>query len=310
MDVILHIGAHRCATTTFQYYMRHNADRLAADGTGFWGTHRTRNGLFRGILPGPAEAFSGDRGRRAAGRVALNLERSRTRGVRRLIVSEENMMGSVRRNLRAGTLYGDVGERMARFAAAFGGRVTGIALNLRSPELYWASALGFAAARGCPIPDAERIAALAEQPRGWREVVGDIACAMPGTPIRVLPFEVFAGRPDAQLAVITGRPAPAGHAREWLNATPRQGALRALCPDLGPGGSDSADRRWFPFTPAQAAHLREVYADDMMWLRAGADGLARLAMTPKQEPAGKTPPTPDLTRGRRDDRYQRLAGAG
>ena len=49
MRVILHTGAHRCATTSFQEYMRQNAQPLARQGIGFWGPHRTRGGLFHGI---------------------------------------------------------------------------------------------------------------------------------------------------------------------------------------------------------------------------------------------------------------------
>ena len=55
MKVILHTGAHRCATTSFQEYMRQNAQPLACQGIGFWGPYRTRGGaLFHGIQPGPA----------------------------------------------------------------------------------------------------------------------------------------------------------------------------------------------------------------------------------------------------------------
>ena len=49
MDVILHIGVHRTATTTFQAYLRERSDMLADQGLAFWGPRRTRNGLFHGI---------------------------------------------------------------------------------------------------------------------------------------------------------------------------------------------------------------------------------------------------------------------
>jgi len=53
MDVILHIGAHRTATTTFQKYMRSRSAEFAARGVAFWGPLRTRRGLFAGLLPEP-----------------------------------------------------------------------------------------------------------------------------------------------------------------------------------------------------------------------------------------------------------------
>ena len=43
-----------------------------------------------------------------------------------------------------------------------------------------------------------------------------------------------------------------------------------------------------PFDAAQAAALRETYADDLFWLKAGADGLATLTEDPEPErPASK-----------------------
>lgn len=52
MKVILHIGAHRTGTTSFQSYMRRNADFMRIRRIGFWGPLRTRGGLFAGVQPG------------------------------------------------------------------------------------------------------------------------------------------------------------------------------------------------------------------------------------------------------------------
>ena len=69
------------------------------------------------------------------------------------------------------------------------------------------------------------------------------------------------------------------------------------------------DGRWAPFDPCQTAALRETYADDMMWLAGGADGLARLLKDPDKKAAGLNPTATDLTRGRRDDiQESRMAG--
>lgn len=310
MDVILHLGAHRCATTTFQHYMRQNAARLSRDGIGFWGPHRTRTGLFRGILPGPSIATGRDPRRRAVGRVRLNLTRSALSGTRRLLVSEENMLGSMRENLRQAALYPSAGERLVRYGQAFDGQVTDVLLNIRSQDLWWASALGYGLARGFGLPSQVALDWIAGNPRGWRDVITDVACALPGARIWVLPFEIFAGRPEAQLATVTGRPAPREHSRERLNPTPDLTALRGLLPPALAAQLPKGEGRWTPFTPDQAAALREAYADDLMWLAAGADGLAWLVDDLNKKSAGQTPPTPDLTRGKRNDQDRRLAGAG
>lgn len=313
MDVILHIGAHRCATTSFQNYLRQNIDALAQQGLGFWGPRRTRNGLFRGIVPkiGGGGAWR-DQQRRGVGRVQIHLARSSGLGVSSLMVSDENMLGSVRENLRFCELYCGAGERMARYGEAFDGRIRHILLNVRSLDTYWASALGFGLTRGRNVPGRAALVRLAAAQRSWRDVITDVACAIPDATIWVAPFEVFAGRPEAQLSVVAGIKAPKFHARERLNATLRLPALRALAVELNVDWDlPEGDGRWLPFAPDQAAALRENYADDLMWLTGGADGLARLLpdpdkrLTPETKRAGISPPTSDMTRGRTNDHQER-----
>ncbi|WP_254446456.1 hypothetical protein [Ruegeria sp. HKCCD8929] len=308
MDVILHIGAHRCATTSFQHYMRRNAEVLLRQGIGFWGPHRTRSGMFHGIAPGRISASK--RRRRGAGRLAEALSSSTRRGVKRLVVSDENMLGTMRRNMAEAQLYPAAGERMAHFVQAFEGSVTDVILNIRALDHYWASSLGYGLKRGRGIPSPVALEWIASGERSWRDVITDIASAIPGTRLWVLPFEIFAGRPDAQLAAVTGGPAPGEHCRQWCNATPRLPELRAAMPPDLAAALPRGDARWNPFFPAQAAHMRAVYADDLMWLATGADGLARLVGDPDKKPAGQTLPRPELTRGRRNDQNRRLARAG
>lgn len=312
MDVILHIGAHLCATTTFQDYLRRNRADLSA---AVWDPRRTRHGLFAGLLPDAASAPKGAATRRAVGRIRLNLARCAEAGTPRLIVSDPAMMGTLRANLRMGTLYCGLGERMARLGQAFEGYPVKVALNIRALDTYWAAALAQAITGGHGLPAPQRLVRLAETPRSWRDVIEELACALPGAELRVLPFEVFGGRPEAQLAAIVPGPVPTGHARGWLNATPRLPELRAW---LGPEAAalPAGGNRWQPFTEAQGAALREIYADDMMWLAGGAGGLARLADDPDKTDtqrtwAGAAPPQQDLTRGRRDEQEDGgLAGTG
>ena len=76
-----------------------------------------------------------------------------------------------------------------------------------------------------------------------------------------------------------------------LNASLCLQDLRASLPSAG-GGRPAcmAAGRWRPFDDAQTAYLREAYADDIMWLAAGADGLASLAQDPEKQAAGTNPP--------------------
>jgi hypothetical protein len=312
MDVILHIGAHRCATTSFQNYLRRNSDRLADQGVGFWGPWRTRSGLFRGILPGPLIATGRDPRCRGIGRVKLQLAHSAGLGVRTLLVSDENMPGTMRDNLRVGELYSGVGERLARYGEAFDGRIRHVVLNVRSQDSYWASVLGYGLARGRALPGPALLKRLAVGTRSWRDMLTDVACALPDAKLWVLPFETFAGRPEAQLTAITRIKAPSAHAREWLNATPRLPQLRTRIDDLNQDWTlPEGDGRWQPFSARQIGEMRESYADDLMWLAGGGDGFARLMpdadkqIKPDRIQAGTNPPMTDMTRGRTHDHQER-----
>lgn len=311
MKVTLHIGAHRCATTSFQDYLRHNAAELAQQKIGFWGPRRTRNGLFSGILPMVTAANGRDLEQRAIGRVRMHLGQSYDLGLEHLIISDENMMGTVRENLRLGDLYCGVGERMARFEQAFAGRVTDVVVNLRSLETYWASALAYGVSRGHRVPSHGMITRLASSPRSWRDVLTDVAAAVPCARIWALPFETYGGRPEAQLQAITGAEAPKAHARICLNAAPRLEELRQQLQSAVADRLPQGEGRWQPFDEAQVADLRERYADDLMWLAAGGDGLVSLKDDREHKGSGLNRFRPDLTRGRpHDDQDRRMAGAG
>lgn len=311
MDVILHLGAHRTATTTLQMYLARNALALARAGVAVWTPDRTRNGLFAGLVQRPQDITLLDerRAHRSMGVIAVEMARLEQAGTRRLIVSEENMLGTLRNNLREGLLYPLLDERARRFRDAFGARLRGLALSVRSYEGYWSSALAFAVAQGRPLPTGAEVAALTRGQRGWPSVIGDIAAIFPGIPLTVWPFEALAGQPEAQLGLL----APglqllnATGARDCLNPAPGRDKMRTLmrlrgevpAPDAMPAG----DGRWTPFDAPAQATLRARYAADLEWLASGADGLAQWA-GPVQKDADSTGalPQPDKGRGRERER--------
>lgn len=310
MDVTLHIGAHRCATTTFQHYMRKNSGRCVQQGIGFWGPYRTRKGLFHGVIPNTLSATARNPQKRSAGRIRLNLSQCAGRGVQHLVVSDENMLGTMRQNLDLAQLYPDASDRLARFGRAFGGHVRNVVLNIRSLENYWASVIAYNLMQGRDVPSDVARDWIAECSRSWRDVITDVARAIPDARLWVLPFEVFAGRPEVQLAAVAGAIVPPDRHLEWRNASLTLPELRAALPPDVAARLPDGEGRLMPFSPGQAAALHERYADDLLWLTAGADGLASLMKDQNKKPAGTPPATPDLTRGRRNDQDRRLAGAG
>lgn len=304
MDVILHLGAHRTASTSFQHYMRASLGRLEPQGVGFW----TPAGDMADTAPTSSVQTPDEQLLRAQEHIVANLDRAQARGVKALVISDENVIGTPQQLLRDGRLYSGIGERMARYSEVFGGRLTRIVLSIRSQDNFWGSIASFAAAQGHPLPTAQELAGLAAEKRGWRDVITDLACAVSGTEIQIHPFEVFGSLPEHALTAMTGVEAPpTKNAREWLNRSPGRSELRAILTKRGedPDQVPAGDGRWLPFDRDQSRMLREAYADDLFWLRAGASGLAKLIEVTGPAKAGKHPPIGDTKRGQEDGKDDR-----
>ena len=305
MDVILHLGAHRTATTTFQHYLRENAEDLAARGVAVWGPQKARTQIFPGLFRRSTAAQKGrNLARRAEGRIRMFVRRAQADGAVQLLVSDENLLGTPIACLRAARIYPASGERTARVSAAFGGQVRRIVLSIRAQDLWWASLAALTVSRGHPVPDAARIAAIAADRRSWRDVITDLACAAPGAEIEVIPFETWSGRPDRLLRAALAREVPPDCSLSWLNRSADLQMLRRRLAEQGanPDQLPDATGRWQPFSREEAAMLRENYADDLHWLMAGADGLARLTEDARLARAATMPPPGAEEKGQGNDK--------
>lgn len=311
MEVILHIGAHRTGTTTLQRFLQANHARLADQLIASWGPDRTRRGLFSGLIKAP-HRITPDvtaRATRATGLIRVEIERLSAQGFEHLIVSEENIIGSMENNLFTRHLYPHARFRVGRFVPAFGDTCRRIVLGIRSYDRHWASSLGYLVKAGYGLPARDHVAQLALQPVRWRQIIRQVAEVFPDAELVVWPFEAMVAVPEQQLAVLSGRnvPGPFQGARDWHNTGPGRDHLRALLAEMGdmkgrdriPPGAGA----WQPFTQTETAHLRALYAEDIAWLRAGADGLATYFEGPPDRTGAIGP-----RRGLKDDERHRGLG--
>lgn len=276
MDVSLHFGAHRTATTTFQRMMGQNGPNLRAMGFAYWGPKRTRSPLFDGVVRGSAGPFPcvARHRKHAVGRVTRAMDWLEAEGVRRLLVSEENMLGTLRGSLTAGVLYPDAFERARHLSTSFGARCTQIGIGIRSYDDWWSSAVAFCVAKSGPVPSRALCQRLVAQPRRWRDVITDVARAFPQARLRVWSFEAMGARPEAVAQGLLGPELPAlTGTRDWHNARPTPAALRGHLADLGQSAAGVVDAfgRFAPFDAQERAILQAQYADDIVWLRSGQD---------------------------------------
>ncbi len=282
MDIVLHLGAHRTGTTTFQTFLKDKAEGLDQAGIAVWRPAQTRKGMFDGLVPNPMNrAWRKNMQERAEGRVQIQLSQQIAQGHHTLLVSDENMMGSIIGNLRHGSLYPAAGERMARYLRAFGGQVDRVVLTIRSLDTFWASSMSHAVTRGRPVASQRKIDDLVKARRGWRDVIMDVACALPDTTLTVMPFESHLADPDTVLkaALLDNVPSDLGTtSQNWINRSPKVRELRKILIDReqDPDQLPDVEGVWQPFNPSQKTALQEAYSDDLFWLAQGADGLATL----------------------------------
>lgn len=270
MELILHLGAHRTGSTAFER-MLESAD-LAGAGAALWGNARVRAipGFQEGV---GAEAFAAEWAGQAA------------QGTGRLVICDENILGTMLGNLMAGALYPDLPMQLARYARLFPAPPRRIGLGIREPASYWTSCWSFVARRRWVPGVAETAPRIAAHPRGWADVVADLRAAFPHAAILVWPHEGLDRRLPATAARLLDLPetlftAPASrinaaHAPGYLPAILR---LRAAEPAMTEEAMRAALSRevpepgYSPFTPDQRAALAGRHARDLDLLRQGHAG--------------------------------------
>ncbi len=305
LEVVLHIGAHRTGTTALQRRLSEQRAALQRQGIALWTPEITRSHLFDGLTDGPEVApdTTMRRLRRSTAIIAIEMERLNADGFDRLLISEENILGSIRRNLRMQSLYPDLAHRLSRFSRVFGQSCRRIGLCIRPYDDYWSSALAYAIRAGADVPDPLQLERLATQPRGWRQVVSDVAHAFPRAEIVIWEFDRLIGRPHAQFRLLTGGrgriPRGAGPwAERRINAAPHRDALRNHLIARGKHGAAAhiapGEGRYQPFPAHLRRLLGERYLADINWLRdatgrgglAGAPAMAGTWRTDSQEMRG------------------------
>ncbi len=289
MELVLHIGAHRTGTTALQQILRRARPRLARRGVEFWGPQEMRAPDIASYARRRAEARTPEHRIALAstrGEVAAAVAAAEAAGRRRLVVSEENLLGSMERNLLDASLYPTARQKLAAMAELFPMRPATVCLCLRDYAGYWPSAHSHVLLhRDMPPFDAARLHA-ATRVRGWVEVVADVAAALPGARIvlwrhgrtqdhlrRALSALVGAGMagklalPDAPANASLPMPA----LEEIVARRARSGGLspeerRAAVAELRPLGGPP----FRPFGPEAEADLSRRFEDDWARLAAGA----------------------------------------
>ncbi len=299
MDLILHFGAHRTGSTALIRCMEKNRDRLAAAGVAFRSPETLRAvpdfapvaELTRRAAQG--DAVAGDRLGLLRDRLAADAAEAGRQGATRLILSDENMIGTMPASLKHRTIYPDAAARLAAYATVLPARPALIAFAVRGYAGWWPSAYAYVLPRH-PLPPFGALGdALAQGGRGWADVVRDLRAVFPGVPILLWPQETFADGMTRVVAALAGLAGTDGlepvtarinpaHLRRQVEQIHR---LRKEDPTLA--GKALAARlamlgevkgRPPSFRRPQKAALEERYAADLEGLRVVAGRHANLTL--------------------------------
>ncbi|WP_376871713.1 hypothetical protein [Albirhodobacter sp. R86504] len=279
MEIILHTGAHRTGTTSFQYWLRMNMDTLADHGTAIWDPVITRREPFMLFNVPLDDATDTPRMRQTtAKRLRTEFARLEARGIKRLLISEENILGGLHPCFGRNALYPEAHDRLTRLRRLFGDRISRFAFTIRDYRPFWGSAVGLMVARKNALPTGTDFRKIAANPRGWRDLSEDFAAQFPEVPQIIAPFERFLDDPFGQLTALIGAPpVPAGVRLTkpvQRNASPSPEQLRAALGAetlLTPAGKVAL------FFPEEIAAMEARYTDDQAWFVAQTGPVTYLA---------------------------------
>lgn len=153
------------------------APRRLRDMEGFQATMRKLDGHVEPVDKAAAVALDG-----LASRFAKEMAEERAKGIKTLILSEENFMGGMRNNFRLGAFYPDIGQRLASFDSLMPMSPAKIALGVRDYGAVWTSAYHYLPQAGQTPPPLKQVRdGLLDDPRGWPEVVHSVQDLWPDT---------------------------------------------------------------------------------------------------------------------------------
>lgn len=257
--VTLHLGAHRTGTTALQRMLLSRPRLLAGKGIRVWGPQTLRDADWAALF---AKA-----------------------GADRVVLSDENLIGTMFGNFADAGLYPRAAARMLDLAARLPVAPAEIVVGIRDYADYWASAYTHLAVNQKMPPFNPFMLAKECETAGWTRMLQDIRAAFPATRLRVWCYSADPAAVPGVCAAILGPqlaqrlPAPAPRTNASLSATAlakfaavadqasdrpakdRHAALQALRAEAGP----KVDL----FGADLAASLSNAFAREWQGLRQG-----------------------------------------
>jgi hypothetical protein len=239
---------HRTGTTLFQEFMYIRRTAAAKQKTKFIEIDECRN---QGFLAGITHSIGA--ARRSDLRLRAELENYTSKGWR-VVLSDENISGSMEDCVLAHTLYPNFSAKMGRLGASIELFDT-VYISIRSEDEWWLSCLAFLRQRGFQVFDFDKLTtAIMESSRTWVNLIDDVIEVFPNSKIVVRDFNYHVANPKRQMKDVTG----------WSEIK----AIRNISAKKS-NGSSSGKKILFSrqdehlFSKEQTANLQKRYASDL-----------------------------------------------
>ncbi|WP_112323454.1 hypothetical protein [Oceanibium sediminis] len=268
MKISLHLGAHKTASTYLQTALERNADLLAARRVGFVPLDDLRAEVTRRVWQRPG--WDAERQAKAVRQAEAFLEpQLRRDDIDRLILSDENLIGTPGEIVLGGQLYPDVAARLGALPGLLAGHEVEIFLAVR-PLINFTRSIYCESLRA-PLPEfTEPEAFRAAWDRNapdWGQVIRRIRGAFPDSPITLWSHAMVRSDAGALLNLLSGLEDSPGYDLEQIYRRPSlsQRATEALL-EIGRGDGTRAMAE--AATDLNRAHpLGEGNRQYMLWPR-------------------------------------------
>ena len=263
--LVVHLGAHKTATTYLQNALDAKRDMLREEGTALILPSDLRRGGKTAQTDEPGEVPS----------VTAQLSAvAAEAGTQRIVLSEENFIGSTGHNLARKSLYPSIRRRLSKLPAALNHPNVTILFSLRDYGPFVSSNITTALRFGKLFDTDELRLAFLVLHRSWMDVIADLRVSFPAAQLKIWRYEKFAQIEAQVFAEMVGafQPEPRRRANQTLSGRAMrrvQAKLSEGDPDLKPRQLVRRIKRKFPisathpayslWTPEEAALLSESY---------------------------------------------------
>lgn len=285
MEIVLHLGVHKTATTYLQSLLAKNLVPLERHSIGY-AYPKTLRPLF---ARAPRQKHGFQRAMRNSARAwALRqvIDTAQDLQRKRLIISEEQLLGSVRALFSGRGLYRNVAKELRGVVSALQEQPVKVLMAIRKYDTFYASAYGQVLTGWKYLPfDQELRTALLQDQRGWPDIIAELMQTLPaGSTLRLWQYERFGLEEQEILQEFVGASAQNEllALRERLGTGPSQPGIEALdtlvakgtVPDvegikriLRSYGKVKGYPGFSPWSPTEQQTLEDRYTRDIALIR-------------------------------------------